>query len=254
MLEDRTVLSNAAYTGELSQLSATIAANINQLNNMAQQINNDVAAFERNPHDINALVNLAVDDTKLQSASAVLQDQVTLFDSAVKAGEAFGLVTGSVDTFLFENQAAGFLAQSTHFQNLGADATGDFIAAFVAFVGGANAQLQALPGTPTPSPSPSPTPTGTVGESINQAPATWPSDAKIGPWESVTVANPTNAPLTVTVSYQASDGSKSSNSDVCTSPTITVTTGAPVSAPGVTGTWTVSVTGQPDQTNTTTFQ
>jgi hypothetical protein len=41
---------------------------------------------------------------------------------------------------------------------------------------------------------------------------------------------------------------------VCTNSTITVSDGAPVSAPGVTGTWTVSVTGQPDQTNTTTFQ
>jgi hypothetical protein len=120
---------------------------------------------------------------------------------------------------------------------------------------GATPQLQQLPGTqPSPSPSPSPTPTGTFSETIDPPPATYPSDAKIGPSCSVTVTNPDNTPLTVKVSYSDTLGNRTSNQQVCTDSTITAADAGAVCPPGNTGTFTVSVTGQPDQHFTVTFQ
>jgi hypothetical protein len=241
-LEDRTVLSNVAFTGVLGEFSPVIASNINQLNNLAKQFANDVAAFDQNPRDFNALVKLAVDGVNLESASNQLQQQVALFSSVVKVGEAFGLVTGSVDTFLFDTQAEGFVSESNHFQNLVNDADGDFVAALFGFVTGVNAQLHP-PGSQT---------NGPVTETITNAPAVASSSG--GPvTESVNVQNLSNSPVAVAIGYVATDGSSASTSDTCTNSTISLPLTVPASAPGVTGTWTVSVAGEQTQTNTTTY-
>jgi hypothetical protein len=197
-LEDRLVLSNAAYTSVLGQLNSTISNSLTTCIRLVEQFDGDVAAFNQNPHDFNALTNLVVDGLQLQVASAQLQQQTSLFANAVKVGEAFGLVTGS-EVSLFDTVATDAVWRSMRYQNLANGAQGDLFAALLAFDADATPQLQPLPGTqpspsPSRSPSPSPTPTGSVTENPSAPPATWPSDAKSGPPCSVTVMNPTNTP------------------------------------------------------------
>jgi hypothetical protein len=241
----------------LSQLASTINVNIDQLNDLGRQFNNDVDAFNKNPQSVDALVNLVEDYQKGASAYFVLQNEATLFNAVVYLGEAPGLVTGEEDTSYFNQQAQEFSSESSDFQFALAVAGANVLVAMSDFINNAPTGLPPLPTTqpsPSPSPSPTPTPTGTVSESITPPPATWPSDALIPPTCSVVVTNPTNTPLTVTVSYSDTLGNRTSQTEVCTNSTITVADGGAVCPPGQTGTFIVSVTGQPDQKFTVTFQ
>jgi hypothetical protein len=259
MLEDRVVLSPLGdfFNG----LDPTKLLIVPIAEAQVGIVNLDVASFNNTPRNPSTLIQLAADAGRLQAyanqVSAMVDVFTTAADGAIGTNAFTNLLTPIEVKALSATENAA-KAVASQLQTAANDAISSAYAAMFFFASGAaKGTLPAIPtGAPAanPTPSPPPTPAGTVGESIDKAPATWPSDAKIGPGESVTVTNPTNALLTVTVSYQASDGSSSSNTDVCTNSTITVATGAPVSAPGVTGYWTVSVTGQPDQTNTTTFQ
>jgi hypothetical protein len=223
-------------------------------------VNLDVAAFNNTPGNPSTLFQLAVDAGRLKAYSNRVSEIVDLFTTAadVTIGTNFATnvltPTQSKALSATENAAKALAAQ---LEAAADDAISSAEAAMFLFASGvAKGTIPAIPTgapAPNPTPNPSPTPTGTFSESVDQAPATWPSDAKIGPGESVAVTNPTNTPLTVTVSGSGA-GYSTSQSDVCTNTTITVTDGAPVLAPGQTWTWKVSVTGQPDQTNTTTFQ
>jgi hypothetical protein len=251
VLEDRLVLSNSSYVGTLSQLSAATQANANQVDNLTDQFNKDLATFANNPQSVDALLSLISDSQKLESVSIVLQQQASLFSGAVTAGELFGLVTGS-DAATFDNQKNTYSSQSFQASLQAVHSAQLTLVAFQDFFNNAPTGLQPLPTTqPTTT---QPAPTGTFSENITPPPATWPSDALTPPPCSVTVTNPTNTPLTVTVSYTDTLGNKTSSSDVCTNSTITVADGGAVCPPGNTGTFTVSVTGQPDQHFTVTFQ
>ena len=65
---------------------------------------------------------------------------------------------------------------------------------------------------------------------------------------------PDQHPLTVKVSYSDTLGNSTSNTQVCTNSTITVPDAGAVCPPGNTGTFVISVTGQPDQVFHVTFQ
>jgi hypothetical protein len=239
-LEDRTLLDaagTASPPGSMSDMMNNM--NTQMMSNMnAQMIQNaekalatfqkDADAFQNNPSNVSGLM-------------LVLADYIQVLD------DDFPVPGGALSITDVENAQAALMFC--------------FMAFFLDQPGNAShtptstqSPTSTPSPTPTPNPTPTPTPTGKVTENIDKAPAKWPSDAKIGPAESVTVTNPTNSPVTVTVSFQGDDGSHTSQSDVCTNNTITVTDGGSVLTPGCTGTFTVSVTGLPDQTTTVTYQ
>jgi hypothetical protein len=204
-----------------------------------------VAAFGRDPNNTNNFYQLAFDTIKLVSVATVVSNQVTQLGGYLKEAESAGIVTGLQATGL-DFTLSG--AQASADQLLGAAVTalGDLTAALVAF-GSGHGNLQPLQ-TPTGQTQTN----GTVTESITNAPATASESGGVIS-QSVTVNNPSNAPVTVKVTYSATDGTGVSTSDTCTNGTITLPCGAPPSAPGVVGTWTTSVAGLPTQTNTTTW-
>ena len=234
-LEERTVLSDAAYTGVLSNFSASISSNIAQLNALSQKFNQDVAAYDQNPGDINALINLAVDGQNLQLTASQLQEQANIFGNAVVLGEQAGLVTGSVDTFLFEKMAQGFLSASDHFQNVGEEATGDFIAAFFAFTGNASAKLN-----PLPTPTPNPTPTGNATVTSFNVPGSAPASTTVTASAHIVGAVPGSM---ATLSVTGTDGFSKSNSATLSDGSGTVTLTIPGGAKGVKDTVTLTVAG-----------
>jgi hypothetical protein len=260
VLEDRTVLSssmppisfsNPMYISTLNEFATAINAANTQVNNLTDQFDNDLATFAKNPQSVNALTSLIADTQQLGLAVGVLQQEADLFDGAVLDGEAFGLIKGP-ETISFDIQRNGFESNAFNAFNTLQGASNRTVGAIIDFISNVPTDLQPLP-TTQPSTSPS-SPTGTFSETVNAPPATYPSDARTPPSCSVTVTNPDNTPRTVTVSYSDTLGNRTSQSDVCTNSTITVTDAGTVCPPGQSGTFVVSVTGQPDQKFTVNFQ
>jgi hypothetical protein len=247
-LEGRYLLSNAQYVAAIEGLFATAQTSLDQAIAADNAFANDQQALLKGG-GIGALVNAAVDAFSLQNLAAIAQQQATLLDNAIQLGKAYG--------FLDQNWGppggeTSLLFDVNHLQNRAITDLQFVQKDIQAYISGNLASLPAQGASQGVTNPPTTTP-GPVSENIDKAPSTWPSDAKIGPSESVTVTNTSNEPKTVTVSFQG-DGFSTSQTDVCTNNTITVSDGAPVLPAGHTGTFTVSVTGQPDQTNTVNYQ
>jgi hypothetical protein len=261
-LEDRTLLSQVGDL--LISFGNDALGKIANAEAQIVKVNLDEAFFNANPSASN-LVQLAADAGTLLGLAQTVETEVSVFSASVTAAKAaagLGNIPplSSFETSVLNAAVQGANAVSSQLLSAGVDAISSaFAAAFVLESGNGGANLKPVKTvTPTPTPppnsTPTPTPTGPVSENIDKAPSTWPSDAKIGPAESVTVTNTSNSPVTVKVSFQGDDGSFTSNTDVCTNNTITVADGGAVLPPGHSGTFTVSVTGQPDQTNTVNYQ
>jgi hypothetical protein len=250
VLEDRTVPSLlGTFISGLNP--ANIIGNLT-IQGQINKFDGDVAKFEKDPTNAALLVQLAVDAGQLQALSVQVNAWNASFIATAEQSIPF-LDSADKQTARDQEDASNKIAvQITQAAN---DALDSVFAALFVFLsgGGQNLNLPTIP-TGTSSSSSSPTPTGTFSENIDPPPATWPSDALTPPPCSVTVTNPTNTPLTVTVSYTDTLGNKTSSSDVCTNSTITVADGGAVCPPGNTGTFTVSVTGQPDQQFGVAFQ
>jgi hypothetical protein len=274
-LEERNLLSNSGYTSFLYQLTNVIDQNIQQTNLLQFALLGDVKAFNAAPRDTGALIKLEIDSTFFLQQAGRVQQLMSVYSDLLLFGEGSGLVTNDLspigmeppivstfggkttvtpnphnqtDTQYFDAKEQSYQEQlSTLQDNIDIDEA-NMIAALFAFFSGSGV----LQSSPNQSPQQGTQTNGTVTENITKAPAdTSEADGAIA--QSVTVTNPSNSPVAVMVSYSATDGTSTSQSDTCTNGTITVQDGAPPSAPGVVGTWTTTVTGLPTQTNTTTW-
>ncbi|HEY7330011.1 MAG TPA: hypothetical protein VH592_20415 [Gemmataceae bacterium] len=231
----------------LTQFGQNSISNLVSGGALVAKVNADLLAYKAFGPNFGILESLVTDTLALQKAAQQFSGTVELLGDGIALANGTGqLSTGEANTLIFLFDDAQGLAKTL--TNQANQAMGDTAQILIGLLFG-------VPANPTLIPTTTTTPTqtnGTATESINQAPAT--ASESGGPiMQSVTVSNPSNSPVQVTISYSATDGTSSSQTDTCTGSTITVQDGAPPSAPGVVGTWTTTVTGLPTQTNTTTW-
>ncbi|HEY7330012.1 MAG TPA: hypothetical protein VH592_20420 [Gemmataceae bacterium] len=280
-LEERNLLSNAGFTSFLNGVANTINQNIEAANILSKTVNTDTIALNAHPHNLGFLVNLEVDCLKLIQFVSQTQELMSVFSDLELFGQTVGLVTNDqsslgklpdidnpafsafspdkeplkipnpgnkTDTEYFDAKIADMQKTISNLQSDAQAAGALMVAALSDFLFGTGN----LPSLPSSAALAAATVSPSVTESISPAPSE--ASAAGGPiTESVTVNNPGNSAVHVAIDYSCTDGSSASTSDDCTNGSITVPLEVDPSAAGNTGTWTVSVTGQPTQTNTTTW-
>ncbi|HEY7328266.1 MAG TPA: hypothetical protein VH592_11525 [Gemmataceae bacterium] len=268
-LEDR-IVPAGLNLGQIGQqfLNDAKQAVVNQVQNVAEseafllqngqvtgeQLNRDTDAFNKDPHNLNTLISMAKDTGQLVDQAITAYAQLRQLAQYLATAENTGLVTGFQATAL---EAALNFAQNqvNVLLEAASQALDNMDAAVFGFLSGKVDLPEPLPQPPPSSSSsstPSSPPAGSVSENITDAPKT--ASATGGPiTESVTVNNSTGSDVHMNIKYTSTDGSTASASDDCTNSTVTLPLQVNPSAAGNTGTWTVSVTGEPDQSNTTSY-
>ena len=270
-LEGRNLLSNAGYVNLVASLIPDVRAAANQFSALEDTVNRDVAAYKAAPNNFGNVANLIVHTFSLLEQYSQLASQVNMFSTLVTYGELTGLITGDplpttfpqggapsntplLDNKTFDGLESIFLGTISDAQSNVAVAEADMLGTLFAFLSGTSGHLLFLPSNnPSPAPPPPTQPTPLAfSENITPAPSVFPGNGG-NVEEQVTYTNPFNTLATVAIGYVATDGRTASVTDNCTDSTITVPLSVPASAAGVTGTWTVTATGEPTQTNTTLY-
>jgi hypothetical protein len=254
----------------VAALIPDVLAADNQFLDLENTVNRDVAAYKAAPNNFGNVANLIVHTFSLLEQYSQLASQVNMFSTLVTYGELTGLITGDPvtisppgvlpsdnpvpDNKVFDIYESTLLRDISDAQSNVAVAEADMLGALFAFLSGTSGHLLSLPSNnPSPAPPPPTQPTPLAfSENITPAPSVFPGNGG-NVEEQVTYTNPFNTLATVAIGYVATDGTKASVSDNCTNSTITVPLSVPASAAGVRGTWTVTATGEPIQTNTTLY-
>ncbi len=238
-------------------LAQSTAVNLQNAQVNAEQLNRHTADFNKDPHNLGAIISMGMDTHQLEIRALIAVQQVQQLSTYLKLAEAEGAVSG-YEAIALEGALSVAEQDAAALLQAAVDGEDNLDAAILAYVSG---QTHGFLNEPLPHPlgSASPPPQGQppsspagVTENITDAPGTASaSGGKVT--ESVTVNNPTNSDVKVKITYSSTDGSTASASDDCTNSSVTVSLPVNPSASGNTGTWTVTVTGEPDHTNTTTF-
>ncbi len=278
-LEERNLLSNTGYINLLDGLDKLTYQHLINAYQLQSVVNSDVKAFNAAPRDAGALLKLEMDSALMVQEFDQLIVLSSTISDLVLFGEAAGLVTNdytSISSFppipaSSFNSAIPGVSDTDHYdrllesiqkilptwQALVSDVEADMYAALFGFLSGTGGASQTPP-LPMPSSPPSgTTPTGGgYGATYTDAP---PSASASGPdiTESafITAAAGNDAPITATITYSATDGTSGGPVTKTIAPGASQTlslTVMPCSA-GVVGTWTVTIDGHVDHTNTTTF-
>jgi hypothetical protein len=240
-----------AIIGQITSTATSAAANTAAGEFWILQKNSAVTAFNNAPN-LNRLAQLQYDTVQLVNSAILADIRVEELSDYLHTAENLGLVSGLKATAA-ELSLSGLQIEANRLMQAASTALGDFIAASVALVGSGHTNLATIPTAPAPPPVPT---TGGIAFQYYDAPG---SASASGPdiTESVrvSVSPDSNAPVTVTLKYSATDlttgGPVTKVIDPGTAQDVSLTV-MPCLA-GVVGTWTVQIVGYDTHTNTTTF-
>jgi hypothetical protein len=234
-----------------TNFATTVTGNIVLGEALILATNFDADNFQHAPTILN-FAHLYNDAVQLQQLGAAVSQQVSFLSIGVSFAEKNNLVT-SPEAFVLDSTVSGVRPIAAQLRNAAQQALADAGAAFFALLGQGPANLATIPTAPSPPPVPT---TGGIAFQYYDAPG---SASASGPdiTESVrvSVSPDSNAPVTVTLKYSATDGTTGGpvtqviDPDTAQDVSLTV---MPCSA-GVVGTWTVQIVGYDTHTATTTF-